>query len=327
MKTDRERSSQFNNVTFDDQHPCQSDSQKELLHGLVQVPKTISPKYFYDAKGSELFDQITRLPEYYPSRTEMGILSRYSKQIAAHCGANCVLIEPGSGSSEKVRLLLEAIKPCAYVPLDISGDFLFQSALKLGREFPWLRVHAVCADFGHNWELSKTLPDGKRIIFYPGSTIGNLEPADAISFLGSLRGWIGHDGGMLIGVDLHKSESVLNAAYNDAAGVTAAFNLNVLNHINPLLGANFDSEKFAHCAFYNNSKQRIEMHLKSKHAHTVQCNGNTLSFKQGESIHTENSYKYTLESFATLAAQAGLTVEKTWLDDEQLFSVHYLQPN
>lgn len=315
----------LSNVAFDNQHPSRGDSRRELLQGLAQAQKLINPKYFYDSTGSELFDQITQLPEYYPSRTEMGIFRHFSAEIAAHCGEGCVLIEPGSGNSEKVRLLLDALRPSAYVPLDISAEFLYRSAVTLGREFPWLAVHAVCADFIHNWKEPSALPEGKRVVFYPGSTIGNFEPEEAQGFLSRMRGWMNTDGGALIGVDLHKSEQVLKAAYNDEQGVTAAFNLNVLDHINPLLGAEFDAEQFSHRAFYNTDKRRIEMHLVSDTAQTVCCDEDTISFKKGETIHTENSYKYTVESFCELAQRAGLVVRKSWLDEDELFSVHYLE--
>jgi dimethylhistidine N-methyltransferase len=313
------------NVTFEDQHPSQGDVRQELLWGLKQSQKTINPKFFYDAKGSELFDQITRLPEYYPTRTEVGILRRNRLEIAEHCGQSCIFIEPGSGNSAKVRILLETLKPEAYVPLDISAEFLHQSALQLGSEFPCLQVHAICADFSHNWNMSRDLPAGKRVVFYPGSTIGNLEPAAAVAFLTRLRGWMDTDGGALIGVDLHKSTPRLEAAYSDSEGVTANFNLNVLDRVNRLLQASFDRDTFSHHAFYDVDKQRVEMHLISQKEQSVPCNGASVHFREGETIHTENSYKYTVAGFAELAADAGLAIHRSWLDEEQLFSVHYLE--
>ena len=312
------------NVVFEDQQPSMGDSRQEIISGLKQSQKMINPKYFYDARGSQLFEQITTLPEYYPTRSECFILDHYAEQIAERCGTGCVLIEPGSGSSEKVRLLLEALKPSAYVPLDISAEFLYEAAVKLGREFNWLTVHAVCADFSDNWQVPRSLPEGKRVAFYPGSTIGNLEPERARDFLSNLRGWLGQDGGVLIGVDLHKSEQRLNAAYNDQQGVTAAFNLNVLNQLNELLDADFSESQFDHHAFYNQQQRRIEMHLVSRDEQTISSAGDTFTFTKGETIHTENSYKYTLESFQALTHSAGFTIEQSWMDDEQLFSVHYL---
>lgn len=316
-----------NNVVFEDQQPVSSDNRAELLQGLQRSQKQVNPKYFYDARGSDLFEQITQLREYYPTRAELSILQRHADEMAAFCGDDCVLIEPGSGSSEKVRLLLDSLQPTAYVPLDISAEFLYESALKLGSEFPWLRIHAVCADFADQWYTRTHLPSGRRVIFYPGSTIGNMEPAVAQAFLSDLRQWIGVDGGVLIGVDLHKSEDLLNAAYNDASGITAQFNLNILNSINRAIDADFDARKFDHLALYNKDLMRIEMHLVSKEPQTVKLDGGTISFATGETLHTENSYKYSLESFTTLIEAAGFRLQKSWLDEQRLFSVHFLAVN
>jgi dimethylhistidine N-methyltransferase len=312
------------NVSFEDQQPATTDSLPELLSGLQREQKQINPRFFYDAHGSELFEQITRLDEYYPTRVERSILSDNAREIAHCCGDDCVLIEPGSGSSEKVRLLLETLRPAAYVPLDISSDFLYESALKLGREYPWLPVYSICADFSSSWQERTRLPAGRRVVFYPGSTIGNLEPGDAQVFLASLRPLIGEDGGVLVGVDLHKSEDVLNAAYNDAEGVTAAFNLNILNTVNSLTGSDFRLQGFSHRAFYNEARRRIEMHLVSKESQHVKVNGSVIEFLEGESLHTENSYKYSIEGFQSLSQAAGFTVARTWCDENRLFSVHYL---
>ncbi|MEE4145119.1 MAG: L-histidine N(alpha)-methyltransferase [Halieaceae bacterium] len=312
------------NVIFEDQQPDAGESRAELLAGLQLPQKKINPKYFYDARGSELFEQITELQEYYPTRTEIDILKRHAGEIARYCGSDCVLVEPGSGSSEKVRLLLDSVRPAAYVPVDISADFLYESALKLGSEFPWLTVHAICADFADQWQSRTELPEGRRVVFYPGSTIGNMEPRDATAFLSSLRQWIGSDGGVLVGVDLHKSEQVLNAAYNDARGVTARFNLNILNSVNKLADADFSGKKFTHRAFYNRHLKRIEMHLVSREVQTVNVNGSAIQFDKGETLHTENSYKYSLQDFEALAGAAGFSLQKSWLDDNKLFSVHYL---
>ena len=312
------------NVFFEDQLPSPSDSRAELLAGLQQPQKMINPKFFYDARGSELFEQITQLPEYYPTRTERAILVENAAEIAECCGSDCVLIEPGSGSSEKVRLLLDALRPVAYMPLDISAEILYESALKLGREFPWLSVYPICTDFSDHWKMHAELPAGRRVVFYPGSTIGNLEPQDAQVFLSELHQWIGDDGGVIIGVDLHKSEKLLNAAYNDAGGVTAEFNLNILNSVNKLTDGDFRLQSFSHRAFYNRELSRIEMHLESKESQVVKVNGSSIVFRKGETLHTENSYKYSLESFAALTYAAGLTLNNSWVDEENLFSVHYL---
>jgi dimethylhistidine N-methyltransferase len=315
---------QVDNVFFEDQQPAAGDSRAELLDGLLQENKQVNPKYFYDHQGSELFEKITQVEEYYPTRTEVSILSHYAEEIAAYCGRDCVLIEPGSGSSEKVRLLLDTIKPAAYLPLDISAEFLYESALKLGREFPWLNIHAICADFADQWQTRTQLPSGRRVIFYPGSTIGNMEPVQATKFLANLRQWIGTDGGVLVGVDLQKPEHLLNAAYNDSQGVTAKFNLNILNSLNKIVDANFNHQDFSHHAFYNSDQQRIEMHLVSNNKQSVHVNGSTIIFDEGETLHTENSYKYSLESFTSLSNDAGFALEKSWVDEKQLFSVHYL---
>lgn len=314
------------NVKFDNQHPSADDCHQEILQGLRQKQKVINPKFFYDARGSALFDQITRLAEYYLTRTEQKILNTYSAEIADCCGRHSIVIEPGSGSSEKVRLLLNELRPRMYIPIDISAAPLQQAAVQLGRQFPWLRIHAICADFTDAWTLSGQLPAGKRVIFYPGSTIGNLDPHNAVNLLTHLGNWMGNGGGALIGVDLHKPTQQLQAAYDDAAGVTAAFNRNVLHHLNQLLGSDFDPTEFEHRAHYDEQLQRIEMHLVSRKAHRVNSPYGSFQFAAGETIHTENSYKYTIDGFAELAEQAGLRVMRSWLDEEKLFSVHYLEP-
>ncbi|MFT7289120.1 MAG: dimethylhistidine N-methyltransferase [Halieaceae bacterium] len=315
----------MSNVSFRDEHPDPGDGREEILFGLRQAQKSVNPKWLYDQRGSELFDSITRLPEYYPTRTEVGILTSHGAEISECCGHECLFIEPGSGSSEKVRILLEWLRPSAYVPVDISAEFLQASAIALGAEYPWLDIYAVCADFNRDWSFIEDLTDEKRVVFYPGSTIGNLEPDMAKDFLLRLSALIGTSGGAVIGVDTHKSSARLNAAYNDSQGVTAQFNLNVLRRLNALLEANFDESSFSHHAFYNEERRRIEMHLVSERAQQVTVAGMQVEFAAGESIHTENSYKYTPEEFGALAASAGLEVLRSWLDDEELFGVYYLR--
>lgn len=316
---------QTDNVVFSDLHPRAGNRLLEIISGLQREQKSIDPKYFYDTQGSELFEQITDLPEYYPTRTERQILKSNAQAMAECCGQNSVLIEPGSGSSEKIRLLLDSLKPAAYVPMDISADFLKRAAIQLAEEYPWLNVHAVCTDFARQEKEPRGLPVGKRVIFYPGSTLGNMKPVEAIEFLRNLGHWLNHDGGVLIGIDMHKSTRVLEAAYNDAQGITALFNLNILSNINNIADANFDTDLFSHHVFYNEEKFRIEMHLVSKVEQVVKLGDISISIARGESIHTENSYKYTQESFMAIAQSAGFTIRSSWSDEQQLFSVHYLE--
>lgn len=313
------------NLVFSDLHPACRDKRSDILSGLQNKQKSIDPKYFYDIRGSVLFEQITRLPEYYPTRTERKILTSNAKSMAECCGQDCVLIEPGSGSSEKVRLLLDALKPAAYVPMDISVDFLKQSAIQLAEEYPWLQIHAICTDFAKQEKEPEGLPEGKRVIFYPGSTLGNMKPAQASEFLKNLGHWLDRDGGVLIGIDMHKSTRVLEEAYNDEQGITALFNLNILSNINSLIGAGFDTDRFDHRAFYDKEKCRIEMHLVSKLDQVVSLGDTSISFARGETIHTENSYKYTAESFQDIAQSAGFDIRAGWLDERQLFGVYYLE--
>jgi len=313
------------NVVLSDLNPRAHDKRTEILDGLRQAQKSIDPKYFYDARGSALFERITGLPEYYPTRTEREILDNNAGEMAESCGQNRVLIEPGSGSSEKVRLLLDAMQPAAYVPMDISADFLEQSAVQLAEEYPWLQVHAVCADFANLEAMPEDLPDGRFVVFYPGSTLGNMRPAEAVGFLRRVGRWMDHDGGILIGIDQHKSTRTLEAAYNDGQGVTAQFNLNVLNHVNALTNADFDPGSFSHLAFYNEEKQRIEMHLVSERDQVVRLGDARIGFARGETIHTENSYKYTPERFREVAQDAGFAIRSSWYDERALFGVHYLE--
>jgi dimethylhistidine N-methyltransferase len=320
-----QRAVRSGHFSFRDEHPNLGDGRTEILASLREHPKRLDPKWFYDERGSVLFDRITRLPEYYPTRTEMGILRENSGAIAQCCGVNSLLIEPGSGSSDKARLLLDDLRPAAYVPIDISADFLYESAQRLAKDYPWLDLYAICADFNAGWSFLDDLPPQRRVVFYPGSTIGNLEPAEAERFLERVAAVVGADGGLLIGVDTHKDAGTLNAAYNDSAGVTAEFNTNMLRRLNHLLDAEFREEAFEHRAFYNTDLRRIEMHLVSRETQRVNCGGEVLEFAAGETIHTENSYKYAPQDFAQLAERAGMTIERSWLDDDDLFGVHYLR--
>jgi len=296
----------------------------DVLDGLSQHPKRLSPKYFYDAAGSELFEQITVLPEYYPTRTELSILNDRGGAISGILPRGAALVEFGAGATTKVRLLLNQCALGAYVPVDISGDFLKAQADALRQDFPGLAVHPVAADFTAPFALPEAVAGMPKVGFFPGSTLGNFEPHEACAFLRSARDILGQGAQMVIGVDLEKDERVLYEAYNDKAGVTARFNLNVLHRINRELGGNFDISGFTHRAIYNRDRHRIEMHLISRKAQTARVLGRSFPFRAGESIHTESSYKYSLERFAALARGSGWTPRVTWTDPASMFSVHAL---
>ncbi len=301
------------------------DFFREVVGGLSSRPRRIPPKYFYDSKGAALFESICEQPEYYPSTTEIGILRENAGEIARKIGDGCVLIEPGSGNCEKVRKLLDSIRPVAYVPVDISCEQLQTAAADIAHEYEWLDVHAICADITDDLSLPDIPACDNRLVFYPGSSIGNFEPEDAIEFMRRLAEVAGHNGRLLIGVDLEKDHDILNAAYNDSSGVTAEFNLNLLRRINRELDANFNVDCFDHFAFYNSIAGRIEMHLVSLRKQTVEIDGHIFNFAAGDSIHTENSYKYTHESFRDLARDAGFVPIDCWTDVASLFGLHLLE--
>lgn len=309
-------------VQFYDYHPGVASLRDEVLQGLTARPKAISPKFFYDARGSQLFDAICELPEYYLTRAEMDILQRQARTIAALIGPECLLIELGSGASKKVRLLLDALRPSQYLGVDISKDFLLQSTRQLAADYPWLEVHAACADFSQTLDLSYCPPSVEKLAFFPGSSIGNFQPHEAVHFLAQLAANLRPHGALLIGVDLKKDPRLLHAAYNDAQGVTAEFNLNLLWRIRAELDTDLDPARFAHQAFYNESQGRIEMHLLSREQQRIRIEGRLVEFEAGETIHTENSYKYHIDEFQVLARQAGYRPEYVWTDAERLFSVH-----
>ncbi len=307
-----------------DCHPAPADLYAEVIGGLSREPRSIPPKFFYDEAGSRLFDAICATPEYYPARVETGIIRRRLAEIAACVGSGGVLIEPGSGDCRKVRELLAAVRPCAYVPVDISGAWLRQAACRLAAEFPWLEIHAVCADFTAPIDLPCRPGGARRVAFFPGSSIGNFDPGEAVVFLSHLAAMVQPGGGLLIGVDLKKDAAVLNAAYNDAQGLTAAFNRNLLVRVNRDLAADFKVERFRHHAFYNQAEGRVEMHLVSRIRQRVRIGDRSFDFEPGEGIHTENSYKYTVAQFQQLAERAGFEPVRVWTDADGLFSVHYL---
>ncbi len=295
---------------------------RDVIDGLKRQPKQLSPKYFYDEAGSELFEQITQLPEYYPTRTELDILRDHGTDIAAIIPKGAALVEFGAGATTKVRLLLERCAFSAYVPVDISGAFLNGQADALRKDFPQLAVHPVVADFTASFTLPDAVKAMPKVGFFPGSTLGNFEPHEACAFLRSVRAILGDGATMIIGVDLEKDEKVLHDAYNDAAGITGNFNKNVLVRINRELGGNFDLSGFTHRAIYNRERHRIEMHLISLKAQTVRILGESISFGAGESIHTESSYKYSIDRFQELARSAGWKLQASWTDPQKMFSVH-----
>jgi dimethylhistidine N-methyltransferase len=298
----------------------------DVLEGLSRTRKALPAKYFYDLKGSLLFEQITRLPEYYPTRTELGILRSQGASIGALCPPRAALIEFGSGSTVKMRCLLSHLRDlAAYVPVDVSVDFMGTEVAQLRSDTPELDVVPVAADFTRPFALPTSLAGRPRIGFFPGSTIGNFEPGEAELLLATFAGLLGREALLIIGVDLVKEVAVLESAYNDAAGVTAQFNLNLLRRINSELGADFDLGAFAHRAFFDAALSRIEMHLVSRVAQQVRIAGQSISFAAGETIHTENSYKYTPAGFEALAARSGWRLRRMFTDPDRLFSVLVLR--
>lgn len=318
-------------IHLDDRHPARDNILADTLSGLSSDPKRLPSKYFYDAHGSELFEQICKQPEYYPTRVELAIMRDNVDAIAAALGPNVRLVEYGSGAGVKTRLLLKHLEsPVAYVPVEISRTAVSDSVASLAGEFPAIEMLPVCADF----TLPITLPRAARaprqtVVYFPGSTLGNFEPEDALMLLRQMRGEAMQgggvlDGGVLIGVDLVKDKASLDAAYNDAAGVTAAFTLNLLARLNREIGADFDLTGFRHRARYNVLAGRIETHIISNREQDVHIDGRTFDFAKDEAMLVEYSYKYTLESFARLAARAELQVAEVWVDPERQFSVQWL---
>ncbi|MEA2953242.1 MAG: hypothetical protein QOJ96_2762 [Alphaproteobacteria bacterium] len=297
----------------------------DVLKGLRSTPKSIPPKYFYDAAGSQLFERITELPEYYLTRTEVGILKNNASAITDTIRPGSALIEFGSGSSRKTRILLRAATSvAAYVPVDICGEMLDEEATRLRGEFPQLAVSPVVADFTQPFDLPAAASGVPRAGFFPGSTIGNFEPHEAAAFLRHAGRILGRDAILIVGIDLVKDPDIINAAYNDSAGITKKFNLNLLIRMNRELGADFHLDSFEHHAFYNRERHRIEMHLASSKRQKVKVRGETIDFRAGETIHTENSYKYTVDSFGALARGTGWTPVSVWTDADRYFSVQAL---
>ena len=308
--------------------PAPSTLRHDAVEGLSASPRTLPCKYLYDAHGSALFDRITELDAYYPTRTELGILEKHLDEIAGHIGPGAVLIEYGSGSSTKTRLLLDALAPslAAYVPIDISREHLYRTAEALRADYPGLRVAPVDADYTRPF----TIPDDperrrKRVVFFPGSTVGNFEPSEARRFLAQIAEIIGPGGGLLLGVDRKKDPAVLERAYDDDEGVTAAFNLNLLTRLNREIGTDFDPSAWQHRARYDAVLGRMEMHLVSTRDQVVHLDGHAFAFRTGETIHTESSYKYAPGEMAALAADAGLRLVRAWTDPNEWFGVLYFE--
>lgn len=320
-------------LRFFDNQPVAENILTEVIAGLSQPQKVLPAKYFYDEQGSKLFEAITQLPEYYPTRVEINLLREHRETIAKLVKDDVWLLEYGSGASLKIRLLLQAIKPNCYVPMDISKDFLLASAESLMEDYPWLNVYAACVDYSQPVRLpADMITSAQKLGFFPGSSIGNFAPHEAQIFLQGVRKTLGKDGAMLIGVDLQKDKQVLEAAYNDCQGVTAAFNFNILHHINRILGTQFNVNYFEHKAIYSEEKNRIEMHLVSTMDQIVNISDAQISagdsknivFKKGETIHTENSYKYSKQGFTDLVEGAGFEVRECWSDDKNYFAMFYL---
>jgi len=312
---------------YHDLKPAAASFLDDVIAGLSAPARSLPPKYFYDARGSQLFDAICELPEYYPTRTELAMLEEAAPEIASRIGPRAAIVEYGSGSGRKTAVLLRAVRPLAYVAIDISGDQLREAIASLAATNPGVRMVALCADYTQALPIAplQALEARRRVVYFPGSTIGNFTVPEAFAFLQNAREVAGPGGAMLVGVDLRKDRATLHAAYNDSAGVTAAFNLNVLRRINGELGGDFDLDAFEHRAHYDERQGRIEMHLVSTRGQTVTIGAHRFRFAAGETIHTESSYKYSVEGFQSLASEAGFVPSHCWVDRQRLFSIHYLQ--
>lgn len=312
------------NVTFHDHSPTPLSFREAVVAGLSKPRKTLPCRFFYDEKGSALFEAICELPEYYPTRTELGILETVGRDLAKHVGKGVRLVEFGCGSARKVTAVLSSMDVRTYVPVDISRSALLGLIADVSQRFGDLDVQAVCADFTQPLDIPGD-EDGRTVGFYPGSTIGNLTPSEAVEFLRTVRRMLGPGGFLVVGVDLVKPTNVIEQAYNDAAGVTAAFNRNLLHRINRELNGDFRADRFEHSAFFDSKKGRVEMHLVSCGDQVARVEDERFAFESGESIHTENAYKYCEKEFAALVSRAGYETVQVWTDDDRLFSVHLLR--
>lgn len=307
--------------------PVLDDFKSAVLRGLARDQKAIPPMFFYDAVGSRLFEEICDAPEYYPTRAELALMQTHGKAIADEIGRARTIIELGAGAPLKAQQFLKALhNPASYIAMDVSLSALEETVETLSQDFPALPVQGICADFSCPPDIPSSWEKGSqgRVTWFPGSTIGNLEPEVAEEFLRSLADLVGPNGGLLIGVDLAKDSEILNAAYNDAKGVTAKFNLNLLTRMRRELGAELDEGAFTHHAFFNEDKSCIEMHLRAEEATRIEIGDQAFAFQKGETIHTECSYKYTVSDFQALGARAGLSARNVWMDPNRLFSLHYL---
>ncbi|MCZ6617715.1 MAG: L-histidine N(alpha)-methyltransferase [Gammaproteobacteria bacterium] len=310
---------------FFDLKPARRNMHEEIVAGLHAAEKRIAPKYFYDERGSLLFESITELPEYYLTRAEMTVFDRYGEELGAVIDGGTCLVEYGGGSSQKIRKLLETGQPEAYMPVDISKNHLQNNARALHRDFPGLSVYPICADFTQPFELPNVADGCNRVGFFPGSSIGNFDPADAVTFLSNIAANLGSGAQLIIGVDQKKAPEILQAAYDDAQGVTAEFNLNLLKHLNEVLDANFAIDEFSHEAVYNENLGCVQMYLRSRKAQQVSVGTDLVDFARDETIHTENSYKYHLAEFQTLVQAGGFTVKSIWRDERDWFAVVLLE--
>ena len=298
----------------------------DVIDGLSQPQKVLQCKYFYDEIGSQLFDQICELDEYYLTRTERQIMVDNAQDMARQIGEQVMLVEFGSGSSLKTKVLLdELLDPVAYVPLDISEEHLIKTADDLRQKYPDIEILPLVADFTKSFVLPESSrPSSHSAVFFPGSTIGNFLPDEAIAMMKTIANILGPNGGMLVGIDLQKDPAIIEAAYNDAKGVTDEFNLNVLHRVNRELGGDFKVDQFKHFAFYNSEKGRVEIYVVSQCEQTVTIANNKFKFAEGERVFTEYSHKYTVDGFVALAQQAGFAMHKHWTDEQQLFAVLHL---
>ncbi|MBZ0167379.1 MAG: L-histidine N(alpha)-methyltransferase [Candidatus Omnitrophica bacterium] len=314
-------------ISFNSIKPAHDIFFDDVCAGLSQIPKRLPCKYFYDETGSQLFSSICETPEYYPTRTELAIMRDNIPSIVLRIGEGCLLIEYGSGNGDKVRLLLEHCPHLAgFIPIDISEEHLKETVLELKNDYPELKVHALFADFTHELQLPRIdFPFGKRVVYFPGSTIGNFTDEEAREILKDMQSFLEAGDGLLIGIDLKKDITILERAYNDASGYTEQFNRQILVRINAELGGDFDLNQFAHRAFYSTAKHRIEMHLESLIAQTVRVRDREFKFDVGETIHTESSHKYSILDFANLAGEAGFELEESWTDNQDLFGVLYFR--